>query len=54
MMLMGNEARLHYAIVKMKRSAWSYTAKFMKSWENRKLYVVEDGRLEVYSVLEYQ
>ena len=54
MMLMDNETRLHYAIAKMKGSASSCTAKFMKSWENRKLYVVEDGRLEVYSVLEYQ
>jgi hypothetical protein len=42
-MLMGNETGLHYAIIKMKGSASSYTAKFMKSWENRKLDVVEDG-----------
>jgi hypothetical protein len=40
-MLMGNETVLHYAIVKMKRSASGYTAKFIKSWENRKLD--EDG-----------
>jgi hypothetical protein len=37
MMLMGNETGLHYAIVKMKGSASGYTAKFMKSWENREL-----------------
>lgn len=41
MMLMDNETGLHYAIVKMKGSVSGYTAKFMKSWENRKLY--EDG-----------
>ena len=43
MMLMGNETRLHYAIVKMKGSTSSYTAKCMKSWENRELDVVKDG-----------
>ena len=42
MMLMGNETGLHHAIVKIKGSVSGYTAEFMKSWENRKLDVVED------------